>query len=76
MKAITKASRVNTALQVIQPMDSGMNMVEVCRSLKAEFPELAARLRVQPPDERSRHAGQSIATASLSEVYKVTEQEV
>jgi hypothetical protein len=33
--------------------------------LEAEFPELAARLRVQLPDERSRRVGQSIAAASL-----------
>ncbi len=33
--------------------------------LRAEFPELAARIRVQLPDERSRRVGQSIAAASL-----------
>jgi len=31
MKAITKASRVNTVLQVIQPMNDGMSVVEACR---------------------------------------------
>ena len=41
--------------------------------LEAEFPELAARLQVQLPDERSRRVGQSIAAASLPKVYKVTE---
>jgi hypothetical protein len=30
MKALTKASRVNTALQVIQHMNAGMNVVEAC----------------------------------------------
>jgi predicted NBD/HSP70 family sugar kinase len=33
--------------------------------LKAEFPELAARIQVQLPDEKSRRVGQSIAAASL-----------
>ncbi len=33
--------------------------------LKVEFPELAARIRVQLPDEKSRRVGQSIAAASL-----------
>jgi len=31
MKALTKASRVNTALQVIQRMNAGMSVVEACR---------------------------------------------
>ncbi|MBN1812506.1 MAG: ROK family protein [Anaerolineae bacterium] len=33
--------------------------------LKAEFPEIAARVNVQLPDEKSRRVGQSIAAASL-----------
>ena len=33
MKAITKSSRVNTALQVIQHMNSGMTVVEACRAV-------------------------------------------
>lgn len=33
--------------------------------LGAEFPELAARINTQLPDERSRRVGQSIAAASL-----------
>ncbi len=33
--------------------------------LQAEFPELAARLHIQLPDETSRRVGQSIAAASL-----------
>ena len=36
--------------------------------LQAEFPELAARLRIQLPDEKSRRVGQSIAAASLPEL--------
>jgi len=33
--------------------------------LKSEFPELAAKINVQLPDEKSRRVGQSIAAASL-----------
>jgi predicted NBD/HSP70 family sugar kinase len=33
--------------------------------MQAEFPELAARLHIQLPDEKSRRVGQSIAAASL-----------
>jgi predicted NBD/HSP70 family sugar kinase len=33
--------------------------------LQNEFPELAARIKIQLPDERSRRVGQSIAAASL-----------
>ena len=33
--------------------------------LRAEFPELAARVAIQLPDEKSRRVGQSIAAASL-----------
>ena len=36
--------------------------------LAAEFPELAGRLQVQLPDEKSRRVGQSIAAASLPEI--------
>jgi predicted NBD/HSP70 family sugar kinase len=36
--------------------------------LQAEFPELAARIHVQLPDEKSRRVGQSIAAASLPEI--------
>lgn len=38
----------------------GANMV-----LRAEFPELATRIHIQLPDEKSRRVGQSIAAASL-----------
>jgi predicted NBD/HSP70 family sugar kinase len=33
--------------------------------LRSEFPQLAQRMRIQLPDERSRRVGQSIAAASL-----------
>ena len=33
--------------------------------LQTEFPELAARVNIQLPDEKSRRVGQSIAAASL-----------
>ena len=33
--------------------------------LEAEFPELAAGVNIQLPDEKSRRVGQSIAAASL-----------
>jgi predicted NBD/HSP70 family sugar kinase len=38
------------------------------RVLRAEFPDLAARINVQLPDEKSRRVGQSIAAASLPEI--------
>jgi predicted NBD/HSP70 family sugar kinase len=37
------------------------------RVLGAEFPELAGRVNIQLPDEKSRRVGQSIAAASLPE---------
>jgi hypothetical protein len=33
MKALAKASRVNTALQVIQHMNNGMTIVDACRGV-------------------------------------------
>lgn len=38
--------------------------------LQSEFPELAARINLQLPDEKSRRVGQSIAAASLPEIVK------
>jgi predicted NBD/HSP70 family sugar kinase len=38
--------------------------------LQAEFPELAEKIHVQLPDEKSRRVGQSIAAASLPELKK------
>ncbi len=37
--------------------------------LAEEFPELAARMHIQLPDERSRRVGQSIAAASLPSLH-------
>lgn len=45
---------------------------EARRVLEGEFPELASRLQVQLPDERSRRVGQSIAAASLPALLKGT----
>jgi predicted NBD/HSP70 family sugar kinase len=36
--------------------------------IRAEFPELAAQVNIQLPDEKSRRVGQSIAAASLPEL--------
>ena len=36
--------------------------------LKTEFPELAGRIHMQLPDEKSRRVGQSIAAASLPQI--------
>jgi hypothetical protein len=33
MKAITKASQVNTALQINQHLNNGMNVVEACHMM-------------------------------------------
>lgn len=38
--------------------------------LAGEFPELAARIRMALPDEKSRRVGQSIAAASLPVIHK------
>jgi predicted NBD/HSP70 family sugar kinase len=38
--------------------------------LAAEFPELAARISIQLPDEKSRRVGQSIAAASLPAITR------
>jgi len=38
--------------------------------LKAEFPEVASRVHIQLPDEKSRRVGQSIAAASLPALAK------
>ncbi len=44
----------------------GTLILESARAvLKAEFPELAARLQLHLPDEKTRRVGQSIAAASL-----------
>ena len=47
----------------------GEHIVAECRRvLNEEYPNLAAQLRVQLPDERFRRVGQSMAAASLPEV--------
>jgi predicted NBD/HSP70 family sugar kinase len=38
--------------------------------LKAEFPELAAKIELKVPDEKSRRVGQAVAAASLPAVKK------
>jgi predicted NBD/HSP70 family sugar kinase len=38
--------------------------------LRTEFPELASRIMVQLPDEKSRRIGQSIAAASLPAIHQ------
>ena len=38
--------------------------------LQREFPELADKIKVQLPDEKSRRVGQSIAAASLPQLTK------
>jgi predicted NBD/HSP70 family sugar kinase len=38
--------------------------------LKAEFPDLASRIHIQLPDEKSRRVGQSIAAASLPAISR------
>jgi predicted NBD/HSP70 family sugar kinase len=42
--------------------------------LKAEFPELAGRLRIHMPDETFKRHGQAIAAASLPEIEPETER--
>ena len=38
--------------------------------LRAEFPQIAAKINIQLPDEKSRRVGQSIAAASLPAIRK------
>jgi hypothetical protein len=38
---------------------------EIRRVLQNEFPDLAQRIHIQLPDEKSRRVGQSIGAASL-----------
>ena len=44
---------------------------EANKVLQAEFPELAAKVNIQLPDEKSRRVGQSIAAASLPAIRAV-----
>jgi hypothetical protein len=41
---------------------------EANRVLHTEFPELAQRIDIQLPDEKSRRVGQAVAAASLPEI--------
>jgi predicted NBD/HSP70 family sugar kinase len=38
--------------------------------LKAEFPEIAAKIQIHVPDEKSRRVGQAVAAASLPEIKR------
>ena len=43
----------------------------MCNSiLKDEFPELAKKVEVMLPDEKTRRVGQSVAAATLPEIKK------
>lgn len=47
----------------------GRHIIESARDvLNTEFPDLASRLNIQLPDEKSRRVGQAIAAASLTEL--------
>ena len=46
-------------------------ILDVCNSiLKDEFPELASKVEVMLPDEKTRRVGQSVAAATLPEIKK------
>ena len=46
-------------------------ILDTClRVLREEYPELAEKVRVMLPDEKTRRVGQSVAAASLPEVRK------
>jgi predicted NBD/HSP70 family sugar kinase len=49
---------------------------EAQQVLEGEFPDLAERIRIQLPDEKSRRVGQSIAAASLPEIGGVRDRGV
>ena len=49
----------------------GDTILEVCNSILAdEFPELAKKVEVMLPDEKTRRVGQSVAAATLPEIRK------
>ena len=49
----------------------GSMILDTClRVLREEYPELARKVRVMLPDEKTRRVGQSVAAASLPEVRK------
>jgi len=52
----------------------GEVMIERARQvLEAEFPDIAARIRLALPDEKSRRVGQAIAAASLPAIRRTLE---
>ena len=49
--------------------EGGSVILDTClRVMQEEYPELAAKVRVMLPDEKTRRVGQSVAAASLPEV--------
>jgi predicted NBD/HSP70 family sugar kinase len=51
--------------------EGGGIMLDQARAvLEGEFPEVAAKINVQIPDEKSRRVGQAVAAASLPEITK------
>lgn len=45
-------------------------ILDTClRVLREEYPQIAARVRVMLPDEKTRRVGQSVAAASLPEIH-------
>ena len=49
----------------------GSVILETCLSiLNEDYPELAQKVRVMLPDEKTRRVGQSVAAASLPELHK------
>jgi predicted NBD/HSP70 family sugar kinase len=64
LKHILVLGRVTTG-------EGGDVLVGVARKvLDAEFPQIAERVRIALPDEKSRRVGQSIAAASLPQIVK------
>ena len=45
-------------------------MLQAREVLKAEFPELADKIQLHVPDEKSRRVGQAVAAASLPAIKK------
>ncbi len=51
--------------------EGGSVILDTClRDMQEEYPELAAKVRVMLPDEKTRRVGQSVAAASLPECRK------
>ena len=45
-----------------------MPIAKAKEALEAEFPELAEKIQLHIPDEKSSRVGQSVAAASLPEI--------